>query len=151
MSREFCRDVPDPWGCSESLCPKSSCAFFVSYFWGARKPQSLAEEHRCWQRTVGKQRVRALRSVALTGGRDFLQQALPTHRFIALMHSMQALEVLEGPPQTVQCKWIRIFFNADAPFATMHQQPNEEHALGELGPIFWPLLGDLREPRQLKP
>ena len=29
MSREFCRDVPDPWGCSKSLCKKSSCAFFV--------------------------------------------------------------------------------------------------------------------------
>ena len=29
MSREFCRDVPDPWGCSKSLCRKSSCAFFV--------------------------------------------------------------------------------------------------------------------------
>ena len=31
MSREFCRDVPDPWGCSKSLCKKSSCAFFVPY------------------------------------------------------------------------------------------------------------------------
>ena len=32
MSREFCRDVQDPWGCSKSLCKKSSCAFFVPYF-----------------------------------------------------------------------------------------------------------------------
>ena len=24
-----CWDVPDPWGCSKSLCKKSSCAFFV--------------------------------------------------------------------------------------------------------------------------
>ena len=31
MSREFCRDVPDPWGCSKSLCKKSSCAFVVPY------------------------------------------------------------------------------------------------------------------------
>ena len=31
MSREFCRDVPDPWGCSKSLCKKSSGAFFVPY------------------------------------------------------------------------------------------------------------------------
>ena len=31
MSREFCRDVPDPWVCSKSLCLKSSCAFFVPY------------------------------------------------------------------------------------------------------------------------
>ena len=31
MSRENRRDVPDPWGCSESLCKKSSCAFFVPY------------------------------------------------------------------------------------------------------------------------
>ena len=30
-SREFCQDVPDPWGCSKSLCLKSSCAFFVPY------------------------------------------------------------------------------------------------------------------------
>ena len=30
-SQEFCRDIPDPWGCSESLCKKSSCAFFVPY------------------------------------------------------------------------------------------------------------------------
>ena len=30
-SREFCRDVPDPWGCSKSLCKESSCAFFVPY------------------------------------------------------------------------------------------------------------------------
>ena len=26
---EFCRDVPDPWGCSKSLRKKSLCAFFV--------------------------------------------------------------------------------------------------------------------------
>ena len=31
MSRDFCRDVPDPWGCSKTLCKKSSCAFFVPY------------------------------------------------------------------------------------------------------------------------
>ena len=31
MSREFCRDVPDRCGCSESLCRKSSCAFFSPY------------------------------------------------------------------------------------------------------------------------
>ena len=31
MSREFCRDVPDPCGCSKSLCKKSLCAFFVPY------------------------------------------------------------------------------------------------------------------------
>ena len=31
MSREFCRDVPDPWGCSKSLCKKTSCALFVPY------------------------------------------------------------------------------------------------------------------------
>ena len=29
MSREFCQDVPDPWGCSKSLYKKSSCDFFV--------------------------------------------------------------------------------------------------------------------------
>ena len=29
MSREFCRDVPDPWQCSKSLCKKTSCSFFV--------------------------------------------------------------------------------------------------------------------------
>ena len=29
MSREFCRDVPDPWGCSKSLCKKDLCAFFA--------------------------------------------------------------------------------------------------------------------------
>ena len=28
LSREFCRDVLDPWGCSKSLCQKSLCAFF---------------------------------------------------------------------------------------------------------------------------
>ena len=27
----FCRDVPDPWGCSKSSCKKRSCAFFVPY------------------------------------------------------------------------------------------------------------------------
>ena len=32
MSQEFRRDVPDPWGCSKSLCKKSSCAFFGPYF-----------------------------------------------------------------------------------------------------------------------
>ena len=31
MSREFCRDVPDPWRCSKSLCKKTSCAFFVPF------------------------------------------------------------------------------------------------------------------------
>ena len=29
MSRAFCRDIPDPWGCSKSLSKKSSCAFFL--------------------------------------------------------------------------------------------------------------------------
>ena len=29
MSRTFCRDVPNPWGCSKSLCKNSLCAFFV--------------------------------------------------------------------------------------------------------------------------
>ena len=29
MSREFCRDVPDPWGCSKSLCKKTPCALIV--------------------------------------------------------------------------------------------------------------------------
>ena len=29
MSRDFRRDVPDPWRCSKSSCKKSSCAFFV--------------------------------------------------------------------------------------------------------------------------
>ena len=31
MSQEFCRDVPDPWRCSKSLCKKTSCASFVPY------------------------------------------------------------------------------------------------------------------------
>ena len=31
MSQEFCRDVPDPWGCSKSLCKKSLCARIVPY------------------------------------------------------------------------------------------------------------------------
>ena len=31
MSRELCRDVPDSWGCSKSLCQTRSCAFFVPY------------------------------------------------------------------------------------------------------------------------
>ena len=33
MSRDFCLrlDVPDPWGCSRSLCKKSSCSFFGPY------------------------------------------------------------------------------------------------------------------------
>ena len=31
-SRDFCQDVPDPWGCSKSLCKKSSRASFVPYF-----------------------------------------------------------------------------------------------------------------------
>ena len=30
-SREFCRDVPEPWGSSKSLCKKSVCAFFVPH------------------------------------------------------------------------------------------------------------------------
>ena len=30
MSREFCRDVPDPWGCSRSLCQKQFVRIFRS-------------------------------------------------------------------------------------------------------------------------
>ena len=44
MSREFCRDVPDPWRCSKSLCKKTSCAFFVPYkrtIWRPRRSFSL--------------------------------------------------------------------------------------------------------------
>ena len=37
MSRDFCRDVLDPWRCSKSLCKKSSCAFFVPYWCLAAK------------------------------------------------------------------------------------------------------------------
>ena len=39
MSREFCRDVPDPWRCSKSLCKKTSCAFFVPYL----RPEKLSK------------------------------------------------------------------------------------------------------------
>ena len=28
MSREFCWDVPDPWGCSKSLCQKKFVCIF---------------------------------------------------------------------------------------------------------------------------
>ena len=41
MSREFCRDVPDLWGCSKSLCKKSSCAFFVPLKKKKHKPSFL--------------------------------------------------------------------------------------------------------------
>ena len=30
MSQEFCRDVPDPWGCSKSLCNKNFVRIFRS-------------------------------------------------------------------------------------------------------------------------
>ena len=30
MFREFCRDVPDPWECSKSLCKKKFVRFFRS-------------------------------------------------------------------------------------------------------------------------
>ena len=30
MSREFCRDVPDPWGCSKGLCQKKFARIFRS-------------------------------------------------------------------------------------------------------------------------
>ena len=43
MSREFCRDVPDPWRCSKSSCKKTSCAFFVPYNRESRGNASL-----CW-------------------------------------------------------------------------------------------------------
>ena len=42
MSRDFCRDVPDPWGCSESLCKKSLCAFFVPT---DEAPENQASQH----------------------------------------------------------------------------------------------------------
>ena len=32
MSREFCRDVPDPWGCSTSLCKKVRAHFSFPIF-----------------------------------------------------------------------------------------------------------------------
>ena len=41
MSREFCRDVPDPWGCSKSLCKRSLCAFFVPHFCPTPYPNSI--------------------------------------------------------------------------------------------------------------
>ena len=28
---EFCRDVPDPWGCTKIMCKNISCALFVPY------------------------------------------------------------------------------------------------------------------------
>ena len=37
MSREFCRDVPDPWRCSKSLCTKKLRAqFSFPKVWGLR-------------------------------------------------------------------------------------------------------------------
>ena len=44
MSREFCRDVPDPSRCSKSLCKKTSCAFFVPYIVGSGKVAALVTE-----------------------------------------------------------------------------------------------------------
>ena len=32
MSRQFCRDVPDPWRCSKSLCKKKFVRIFRSLF-----------------------------------------------------------------------------------------------------------------------
>ena len=32
MSREFCRDVPDPCGCSKSLCKKTFLRIFRSLY-----------------------------------------------------------------------------------------------------------------------
>ena len=42
MSGEFCRDVPDPEGCSKSLRKKSSCAFFVPYL-GRSGPEASGQ------------------------------------------------------------------------------------------------------------
>ena len=46
MSQEFCRDVPDPWRCSRSLCKKTSCAFFVPQISASSHPE-LGSYH--WQ------------------------------------------------------------------------------------------------------
>ena len=35
MSREFCRDVPDPWRCSKSLCKKNFVRIFRSLLKGS--------------------------------------------------------------------------------------------------------------------
>ena len=40
MSREFCRDVPDPWGCSKSLCKKKFVRIFRSLIKEPRLPFS---------------------------------------------------------------------------------------------------------------
>ena len=43
------RDVPDPWGCSKSLCKKSLCAFFVPDFCAPPKmpPKSTKWSEKC--------------------------------------------------------------------------------------------------------
>ena len=42
MSREFCRDVPDPWECSKSLCKKSSC--YVSFTDTLAREREISKE-----------------------------------------------------------------------------------------------------------
>ena len=42
MSREFCRDVPDPWGCSKSLCKKK----FVRIFRSLKSGKEKAHKHK---------------------------------------------------------------------------------------------------------
>ena len=43
MSRECSRDVPDPWGCSKSLCQKGVCAFFVPYSRGGAQRRQCCD------------------------------------------------------------------------------------------------------------
>ena len=53
MSREFCRDVPDPWRCSKSLCKKNfvrifrSLVFFFRFFFLRILPFFFSRLHFC--------------------------------------------------------------------------------------------------------
>ena len=87
MSREFCRDVLDPWGCAKSLCKKSSGAFFIpqSEHELLHYPHSLrpmVSEH-------SPASKRATRLIYHVGEevREWLQEDLSNKRYLGRAHT----------------------------------------------------------------
>ena len=52
MSQEFCRDVPDPWGCSKSLCKNKFVRILRSLVMVVLLPLAMAQVRTFFETTT---------------------------------------------------------------------------------------------------
>ena len=122
MSRDFCRDVPDPWRCSKSLRKKSLWAFFVPYLCaclcvcGTENPHIERKETQGWAlREQHKQNCWANKcswgGEAPSDTEFFLRKLIRNNSLCKKEHELHALFLEKGslfPIDVVGAKCIKI-------------------------------------------